>query len=240
MEFFRMPFIEITLNSLGAITFLFVLAKLTGPRQISQLTFYDYVVGISIGSIASAIAIDSELEFWLGLWAMAIFAGTSILIAILGNKSIHVRRIFSGVPSILIYRGEIMEKTMRKKHFDINELLMTCRSHGYFDIDDLEYVIMEPNGQLSFLPKSEKAPLTPSDMNLQPSYATLQANVIIDGHIMHQHLRNIGQNEGWLKQRLKEQGISDLNQVLLATADEKGNFHVYRTQQDNPHTNLFE
>lgn len=240
MDFIKSDFMEITISALAAIIFLFILAKLTGPRQIAQLTFYDYVVGISVGSIAASLAIDTDLPFWLGLWAMAIFSGISIAMSYFGNKSIYARRIFSGTPKVFVFRGQIIEKNLKRQNYDINDLLMACRSSGYFDLNDLEFVIMETTGQLSFLPKSEKAPLTPSDMNLQPSFATLQANVIIDGNIMTKHLRAIGQDEAWLRQRLAEEDIRDIKTVLLATADIKGNFRVYKAQRKSDEMDLFE
>ena len=231
---------NIILRSLVAMIVLFLLAKIIGPRQIAQLTFYDYVVGISIGSIAGAIAADPELSLWGGLIAMAIFTLLSIAMSYAGMKSLPARRFFSGTPHLLVCRGRIIEEAMKKQKFDVNDLLAACRAAGYFDIADLEYVIMEINGALSFLPKSEKAPLTPADMNLSPAPAAVRANVIIDGCVMEHHLRSVGLDRAWLEQRLNAENISDLKEVLLAVADEQGGFKLYRKHVRMKDTDLLD
>ncbi|MDO4542570.1 MAG: DUF421 domain-containing protein [Bacillota bacterium] len=230
---------DITLRSLFSIITLFFLAKLIGPRQIAQLTFYDYVIGISVGSIAAAIAIDQDLSLWLGLWSMAVYIGVSYFMAISGNKSIKARRFFSGTPKVLLYQGKIIEKNLKSQKMDLNDFLAACRVNGYFDLNELEYAIMENNGNISFMPKSPKAPLTPEDMEIFAEPAQLTANVIIDGNIMERHLASIGKNEEWLKAQLLSNGGYEIRDILLATANERGDFHIYLKNQNKDALDLF-
>lgn len=237
---FLWDFGEVTIRALVSIITLFFLAKLIGPRQIAQLTFYDYAIGISVGSIAAAIAIDQELSLWLGLWAMAVYIGVSYIMALSGNKSIKARRFFSGTPKILLYQGKIIEENLKGQNMDLNDFLSACRTQGYFNISDLEYAIMENNGGISFLPKSPKAPLTPENMSIFTEPSQLMANVIIDGNVMEHHLRSIGKNQEWLNAQLLSQGGYEIKNVLLAVANEEGEFHCYLKNQSQSTLDLFD
>lgn len=240
MSGFFGDFIEVTLRALLSIIALFFLAKMIGPRQIAQLTFYDYVIGISVGSIAAAIAIDKDLSLWLGIWAMIVYMGVSYIMAYSGNKSIKARRFFSGAPKILLYKGKIIEQNLRKQNLDLNDFLSACRTNGYFNLHDLEYAIMENNGSLSFLMKSEKAPLTPGDMAVFTEPSQVMSNVIIDGKIMPKHLASINKNEAWLQAQLQAQGNHAVADVLLAVANESGEFHCYLKGQNDDSLDLFD
>ena len=123
-----------------------------------------------------------------------------------------------GTPTLLIQNGKLMEKNLKKVKFDINDLLEECRSNGYFDLSEIEYGVLEANGNLSILPKSENKPVTCKDMKLKKSPSSLCANIIIDGKIMKSSLENMNKDYQWLEKELKIKGI-DLNDVLLATLD---------------------
>ncbi len=230
---------EITVRSLISIIALFIVAKIIGPRQIAQLTFYDYILGITVGSIAAAVAIDTTLPLWGGVLALAIYCIASVAMAYGGSKSILCRRFFTGKPEILLYKGTFIEENLKKNKLDMTDITGICRANGYFNINNLEFIIIETNGALSFLPKSENAPLTPKDMDIQPSKAELSANIIIDGKIMENHLASIGKDQGWLKTVLQNEQVK-LENILLATADESGNFKIYQKDQRPHHTDLFD
>lgn len=230
---------EIILRSVISMIALFLLAKIIGPRQIGQLTFYDYILGITAGSVAGAFAIDTALPLWGGLFSLAVFGGASVAMSEAASKSIFCRRLFTGTPEILFYKGNFLEDNLRKNKLDINDVTGLCRSKGYFDLNDLEYIILETNGVLSFLPRSEKAPLTPKDLQLRPSAALLSANVIIDGNIMENHLRSIGKDTAWLLEQLRNEDLS-VKEVLLATADENGRFKAYTKGCSAKKTDLFD
>ena len=240
MTSFLPTFGEFVLRSFVSVGLLFIMAKIIGPRQIAQMTFYDYILGISTGSIAAATAVDDQIPLWAGAVALAIYAFVSIGMALAGSKSILARRFFTGIPDILLYKGQLLESHLKKNHLDVNDITSLCRASGYFDISELEYIIIEPNGTLSFLPKSEKAPLTPKDMQMFPSPATLSANVIIDGHVMKEHLKSIGKTDHWLKDQLLTLNIHNESDILLAVADENGKFRAYLKSQAEKHIDLFD
>ena len=141
---------NVLLRSIISIVVLFILTKLMGAKQISQLTFFDYAIGISIGSIAADIAADIESSYLDAVISMGIYAGVAIIISYITKKSMKARRLLTGTPTILIDKGHILKQNLSKSKFDINELLCECRVSGYFNIADLEYAIMEPNGRISF------------------------------------------------------------------------------------------
>lgn len=230
---------EIALRSVISIAVLFVLAKLMGSKQISQLTFFDYIIGISIGSIAAEMSANDEVPFHFPLIAMAVYAVIAIAISAATVKSIRVRRFMNGTPTIVIDRGRIVRKNLKREHIDLNEMLTQCREQGYFNLADVEFAVLETNGRLSILPRSDRRPVTPADMNLTPPEEGLCANVIIDGVVMERHLKSIGKNREWLEGQLKAQKIKTVKDVLLGTCDTSGNFSAYLYNQVQP-KNLFD
>lgn len=219
--------LQICLRTVTAFFVLFLLTRLMRSRSLSQFTYYDYIMGITIGSIAAVLAVDDSLPFFYPVLAMIIFASLTAFVSYLTTKSLKVRRFFSGTPTILVYKGKIVEKNMKDRHVDINELLSECRAGGYFDLADIEFAVMEMNGKLSVLPKSEKQPVTPKDMQLHPSKAVLTANIIIDGKIMEDNLSAVGKDKEWLNQQLSDNKVEDIKEVFLATANQHGQFSVY-------------
>ena len=137
-----------------------------------------------------------------------------------------------GTPTLLIQDGKILQKNLKKVKFDVNDLLEECRENGYFDIAQIQDAIMEADGSLSILPKSEYRPLTPKDMNLSVSKEGLVGNVIIDGKLMKQNLFYMGKKETWLKKELKELGYQTYRDILLATLDEKNHIQVYERNEE--------
>lgn len=222
-----MGFFDIVLRSLLSSFSLFILAKLMGRKQISQLNTFDYIIGITIGSIAAEMTVNKDVEYWVCIVAMTSFALIGVLISYVTTKSITLRRVITGVPIILIERGKIIEEGLNKARFDINDLLQECRANGYFDISEIEYAMMEANGRISFLLKSKYNPVTPNDMKLKVSNKGLCANLVIDGNIMHEHLKNINKDEDWLLTRLKKEGYENCYNILLLICDTKEKFTIY-------------
>ncbi|MEE1491874.1 MAG: DUF421 domain-containing protein, partial [Massilioclostridium sp.] len=144
-----MKIADILLRTVISFVVLFLLSRLIGVRQISQMTFYDYIVGITIGSIAATLTLDQEIPIYYALIAMVAYALLTVVVSRINLKSIKARRFFSGTPSILINKGTIIEKTMKQNHYNINDLLEECRQKGYFNITDIDYAIMESNGHVS-------------------------------------------------------------------------------------------
>lgn len=222
------------LRALISLVTLFLITKLLGKKQVSQLSVFDYVIGISIGNFAAEMTINVESQYMNGIVAVVVFGLVAYLISIWTMKSILIRRFFMGTPTLLIQNGKLMEKNLKKVKFDINDLLEECRSNGYFDIYEIEYAIMEANGTLSILPKGEYKPLTVKDMKIKPKKQGLCANVIIDGKIMYNNLEHIHKTEKWLLKELKVRG-QELDDILLATVDIDEKLVLYgRNNQEQP------
>ena len=214
-----MSILNIITLSLGSLIALFILTKLMGYRQVSEMSMFDYINGITIGSIAAEMATSLEKDWWLPLTAMIIYALAAILLSYISVKSIAARRIISGKPLILMDHDTVYEKNLLKGKIDLSEMLLQCRVNGYFNLSDLQTILLEPNGRMSFLPKSDKRPVTPKDMSLVPEQDFLVANVIIDGHIIKKNLQHAGKDIQWLNKQMHAQNISNLREVLLATCD---------------------
>lgn len=214
-------------TSLSSITVLFLLTKMMGYKQMSQLSMFDYINGITIGSIAAEFATSLEDDFLKPLTAMIVYAMAAFLISILCNKSIKMRRFFTGEPIILIDDGKIYKDNLSKARIDIDDFLTQCRNSGYFNPSDVQLALMETNGKISFLPKSYAKTVSPKDLGLNPEQEKAVSNVIMDGKIMEQNLKYTGNNKEWLNKKLKSQGIKDVKNIFLATCDNNNNLSVF-------------
>ncbi len=221
-----MEFLYIIILSLVSITVLFIITKLMGYRQISEMSFFDYVVGISIGSIAAEMATNIDIEWWKGVTAMIIYGVIGILLSVITQKSIKARRFISGTPIILIEKGKINKESLKKARIEIDDLLTSARGNGYFNIGDIDYAIMETTGKISFLPVALKRQLTPQDFNFAPEREGLYVNVIIDGKIMDEDLKYAKMTMPQLEAELKKQN-KKAEDVLLATVDIKKQLTIY-------------
>lgn len=222
-----MELLNVFFASLGSAITLFILTKIMGKREMSQLSMFDFVTAITIGSIAAEMATALENDFMKPLIAMAVYALLSVLISFLTSKSIILRRFLYGKSMILLENGEINDKNLKKARLDVSEFLTQCRNSGYFNIDNLQTAILEPNGKISFLPLSTERPVTPKDLKLNPSEEKPAVNVIIDGKILEGNLEYTGNNKKWLEKQLHDQGITQLKDVFLATCNDKNNLSIY-------------
>lgn len=219
---------DIVLRSVVSLGVLFFVTRMMGKKQISQLTFFDYVIGISIGSISAEMALNRDIPYGHGITAVVVYGLLALLISIWTNKSIAARRFFTGHAFLLIHQGKILEKNLMKARYDINDLLSEARNAGFFDIEDVEDAVLETNGKISFLPKSAKSPVTAGDLNIVKQQETLCANVIIDGRIMRQNLHMAGLDEKWLLAGLKQHGDVAVREIVLATVNVQKQLNIYR------------
>lgn len=210
--------LNVVFRALISLVVLFLVTKLIGKKQVSQLSLFDYVIGISIGNFAAEMTINLESEEVYGILAVVIFGFIAYLVSILCMKSIRLRRFFMGSPTIIIEHGQFIYNSFYKVRYDVNDVLEQCRIKGYYDISDIEYAIVEANGELSILSKNESCPVTKKDMKIKSNNTGLCANVIIDGKIMYKNLSIIGKNEDWLIKELKIER-KQINDILLATVD---------------------
>lgn len=221
-----MELVYIIILSTVSATYLFILTKLIGYRQISELSFFDYIVGISIGSIAAEMATNIDLEWYKGIAAMTIYALVSIIFSKLSQKSVKARSFISGTPIILMENGKVNRKSLKKAKIEINDLLVSARTNGYFDLSDIDYAIMETTGKISFLPVPAKRQLNPNDFNFAPEREGLCVNVIIDGKIMEEDLKYAGITEKDLINQLKGKGVK-ADDVMLATINLKKQLTIF-------------
>lgn len=210
-----------------SVFYLLAVIKILGKKQISELNILDYVIGISLGNIAAEMTVNKDITIINGIIAMSVYASVSLFISFITAKSIIARRFIAGYPVVLIENGKISKEQLKKVKIDLNDLLQDARENGYFDLSEIEYAIMEVSGKVSFLPKSKYRPVTCNDMKIKKDYSGLVANLVIDGKIMPEHLKVIGHDEKWLKERLKKEGYSNVEDVLLAICDSKEKITVY-------------
>lgn len=240
MEFNLVEVLDVIFRALLSLIVLFLVTKLLGKKQVSQLSLFDYVIGISIGNFAAEMTTDLELSYVNGIVAVLVFGLVAFLVSHLTMKSIVLRRFFIGTPTVLIQNGKILVNNLRKCKLDINDLLEQCRVDGYFDIFQIEYALMEANGRLSILPKGEFLPVTINDMKLKKEQQGLCANVIIDGKIMDNNLNAIGKDKKWLNKELKVKGYRNISNVLLATIDNKEKMVIYERNENESPFNVLE
>lgn len=233
-------FFEVVLWSLVSIVVLFIMSKLMGNKQISQLNVFDYIIGISIGSIAAELASLQDVPKPLNnITAIVIYGFAAFFISFITNKSLKLRKFITGQPIVIMSNGTIYRKNLAKARLDISDFLTLCRQQGYFDINQINTAIIEYDGKLSILPNSDSRPLTPSDMNMNPATEDVLTTVIIDGHILSQNLQLTGHDTKWLKSRLSEQKLKS-EEVFVAFCDNNGSISAYKMNNEHMEENRFE
>lgn len=216
------PIFWVLINSAVAFVYLFIISKLLGKKQIAQLEFIDYTVGISLGSIAAEMATNTETPFYFFLIAMTVFFVFAFLVAVVGRKNTFLKRVLKGKPATLIYDGKINYKELKKNNIDVNDLLSMLREKGYFDIADVAYAVFEPSGELSVLPVGAQKPPVMKDLDGSKIEKTEMTNVLIaDGGISYSGLKDAGKDEAWLKNRLGIKSKKDIDEIILAVYDDK-------------------
>jgi len=209
---------------------LLILVRALGKQQISQLTFFEYVLGITIGSTASSLTTDltsSALPHWAGLVTWVGFAFALELISLKWRKA---SKYLLGEPTVVIMNGMIMEDAMRKIRYRVSDLLEQLRGQNIFDIKQVEFAVLESNGMLSVLKKSQHQPATLKDLNISTDYVGLETELIYDGVVIDQNLKQVNLDRVWLQQELRKQGIHDASEVLLASLDTQGELYVDKYQ----------
>ncbi|EFF63350.1 conserved hypothetical protein [Turicibacter sanguinis PC909] len=196
------------------------LSKLIGVKIISQMNFFDFIVGISFGSIIAKIIIDKDHVVFSGIIALIIFTLLTISTSYLNLKSYAARRIINAKTLILVENGRIVDKNMRKFRLTINELMMKLREKDVFALEDVQFAIMESNGQLSVLIKANKKPVTPDDLNLKVESVSLVNDIIIDGKLIDKNLEMANINKKWPQSELKRKNIHKIEDVFYAGIDQ--------------------
>ena len=206
-----MDLLQVAVTSVGAFVALFLLSKLMGHRQISELSVFDYVNGITIGSIAAEMA--TELEKPLRpLVAMVAWALLVWLLEALTSKCPRLRKYISGAPSIIFDNGKLYRRNMKKARLDLGAI---------------QTAVYEPDGRLTILPVAARRPATPEDMGIAPEKEQIFTELIMDGRVLGENLHRMGVDETWLLRQLRQQGYHSAREVFLAVADANKQVAVY-------------
>ena len=230
----RVDYLQVFLTTILSVVVLFAITRILGYRQLSEMRLFDYINGITIGSIAAELAIAERNEIGTILVSMLIYGIATLLLSFLTDKSIMLRRFITGKPIILLDKGKLCYKNFKKSRLDINEFLMKCRNNGYFDLSQIDTAILEPNGRVSFIPTAPNKPVTASDIEVLPTQEAILANVVLDGKVVESSLATIGKDKKWLIKTLCDMGVSDISKVFLATCDNKFKITFYEKNEKRP------
>jgi len=211
---------------------LLIYTRLLGKQQMGNLTYFDYINGITIGSIGGTVATDLSSKAWVHWVGLTVFIILTFVFQWSTLKNRYFSKVVDGEPTVVIQNGKILEQNLSSIRVKFDELMMLLRQKNIFDITQVEYAILEPDGNLSVLPKAEYQPLTPKDMGIPVSTSGLITELIIDGVILDQNLEQQSKNKDWLKQQLLAQGIGDIKEVSFAALLPNGQLYVDRFKDD--------
>ena len=200
-----------------------VVMRLMGKREIGQLQPFELAISIMIADLASTPMADTGIPITNGIIPILALLVMHLVISILNIKSIKAREILCGKPSILIYRGKIDEKNLKKERFTVNELEERLRGNNIVNIGDVEYAILETSGQITVIQKPNKRNTIPEDFGIEPEYEGIAYDLVVDGKVMYENLKVLNKDYNWLKKQVGKFGILP-EQALIVTIDGKGNF----------------
>lgn len=226
----------VLVRSIIAFGTLLIFTRFLGKQQVSQITFFDYILGITIGSMAANLSTDIATDAWpnwVGLlsWTVMVYIFQKVTV-----KSRQASVYIDGEPVIVIMNGEIMDEVMKKLRFRLSDLQEQLREKGVFDINEVEYAVVEKDGQLSILKKAEYLPLTPKDINVRPEYKGIATELIYDGEIVKSNLKQLNKDEAWLKEQIAAKGFNEFAEVFLAVIASNGSLFIdgYDDKMENP------
>jgi uncharacterized membrane protein YcaP (DUF421 family) len=216
----------VLVRSVIAFFSLLIFAKILGKQQISQLTFFDYALGITIGSIAATLTTDLSSRAWPHFVGLLTWALLGYLMQYITEKWRYAAKYIEGEPTIIIMNGKIMENSLKKMKYTAADILALLRIEDVFDLSQVDFAIIEPNGQLSVLKKPEYEPLTPKDMSIAKAPSGISTELIYDGVLINENLRQLNKNEKWIIDQLKMNKVKDISEVFLATLTPSGSLYI--------------
>lgn len=205
-----------------------IVMRVMGKRQIGQLQPIELAVAVMVSALAALPMEDISIPLINSIIPILLLLIFQVTVSMVSLKSIKLRAIFSGKPTIVVENGKILQSEMVNLRININDLLEQLRLSGYPNIADVEFAIMETNGELSVIPKSQKRPVNPEDLNIDTQYEGLCYPLIIDGQVDRYNLKSTGLTEEWLKNELKKFGMDDLRQIFFASLDTNGDLYFQR------------
>ena len=209
-----------------------VVMRLMGKREIGQLQPFELAISIMIADLATIPITEIGIPITNGIIPILGLLIMHLIISMLNLKSTKIREIICGKPRILIYRGRIDEKALKKERFTINELQEKLRSIDVINLADVEYAILETSGEVTVIQKPNKRNLTPEDMSIEPEYEGIPYDLVIDGKVMDENLKKIGKNYEWLKNILKEYKMKP-EEALVVTIDGKNQIFCQKKEKNN-------
>lgn len=224
--FGELHFLEILLRTTLSFLVLLLMARLMGRKQLSQLTFFNYITGITLGSVAAEIAGKTDTAFWDGITSIVWWSILTIVIGVIGLKSSHARVVLDGQPVIVMKQGKILEKELWRLHLNMDDLSMLLREQNVFSTADVETAIFEPDGKLSIMLKEEKQPVTKHDQKLftvKPKYIPME--LIVDGKIVEGNVKEAGITTEWLMKQLQASNV-ELADVFYLELQKDGTLYI--------------
>ena len=219
--------LQVILASLFSAAILFLIAKVIGHKQVAQLEFFDYITGITIGSIAAELATTLDKPWWKPTISMLVFGAVTVALSIITRRFARLRKFINGTPTIILNDGKLYRENMKKAKLELSEFLLLCRQEGYFNLNDIQTAVFEYNGKLSILPKSTKRPLNPEDMELNPKPEHIGTEIIMDGRIMGDNLKRKGLSDEWVTKELHKQGYKSAKEILLGICYEDNQLTLF-------------
>lgn len=221
---------QVGLTSILSMAMMFLITRWGGKRQIAQMSPFDYLNAVTVGSIAAEMA--TNLESWYRPFtALLVYGAITWLVEVSACKSVVLRTFWSGRSTILMKNGVILKENLRRATIDLNEFLGQARIAGFFDPNEIDTAILENNGQISFLPKSTHRPATPEDLQISVEPTSAWYDLILDGRLMEDNLKAAGREEGWLQAQLHAKGIGQRSEVFYAACDKQGRFFACRASE---------
>ncbi|WII35235.1 DUF421 domain-containing protein [Paenibacillus thiaminolyticus] len=220
---------EIIVRTLCAFISLLLFSRLLGKKQMSHITLFNYITGITFGSITAVMAVDKRISIQEGLISLAVWSILTIGVSKLALKFPRIRVLLDGEPAIIIKKGKILEKTMASTHLNMDDLSMLLREKDIFSIKDVEYAVLEPHGRISVLKKPEKQVAAKEDVNVKTApLQYMPTEIIVDGSVVVQNLRDLNLSNEWLEKALRKAGssIAHIQQIFYAELQSDGTLHI--------------
>lgn len=219
--------LETLLRTLLGFSILLILTRLLGKKQLGNITFFTYITSIAMGNIAGDLVVDKDIKLVDGMLGLIMWAAFTFLIEFISLKSSKARVLLDGEPAIVIKKGAIMQKELAAQRLNIDDLTMLLRINNVFSIQDVDYAILEPNGQLSILKKTETEPVTKKDMHIKPENRLyLPTEIIVNGKLVQKNLKELNLNNEWVNQQIMQAGINSVEEVFFAELQSNGSLYI--------------
>lgn len=235
-----MPVTLITiLRSFLAFFLLLLLTRIKGKTQLSQMTYFDYATGITIGAIAATLSVSTSLPIISVTAGLVVWVLLGYLSNLLALNSIPARKLLEGEPTIVIRNGKVMEEAMARARYNLDELMMQLRERKIYDLSKVQEGVLEVNGKLSVLTKPEDSSATKKDLNISTAKVDAEPVIlVVDGNIARHRLQALGFSEDWLQEQIHNRGIDNIHNVMVAVLETSGNIYIDARQDWEAQTNL--